>query len=103
MKKAIKRRRAKKLHRAVLQVAPIHEEALKACEEYAEWWGNFPPPSDPSLRVVFEVGKRSLDAKAAAQEAPLERVKEIWRDHLGGKTTLRELIDALDELVKDGE
>ncbi len=77
------------LNAAGLLVTPPHEEALKACEEYAASFNHHRKVFaslhlDAPALEVYEVGQRSLAAKAAAQESPLARVKELekWLKHI---------------------
>lgn len=79
------RRQVAALYDAGLLSTQDHVDALKACEEYRRVWGrDHVAPPYGCLGAVYEVGARSLASKAAAQESPLDRVKELekWLKHI---------------------
>lgn len=90
------------LHTAGLLATQDHIDALKACNSiYDCATGGSYTAYQGAVRMAMEVGQRSLASKAAAQESSVERVKRLWAKHGDGR--VRELVEALDALVREGE
>ncbi len=91
-----------------------HVDALKACEVLDRDWAATASVYSAAAKACADIGARSLAAKAAAQESTVERVKRAYKAAEGfrrsgiaygshGMFVPREVIEALDALVKEGE
>lgn len=101
------RRQVAALYDAGLLSTQDHVDALKACEALDLTRKNFCVGWSDAATDCAEVGARSLsakaDAKAAAQESPLARVKRLWAGVRDVNKLPGDLTEALDALVRDGE